>query len=85
MEDGLHQMSVDEFAGFVTSQQPSPKEKGESLLCEILSIETAGKTAVARVRDEYHGKMFLDTLSLIKNGDAWCIYNKLFHVEGPSN
>ena len=84
MEDGLHQMSVDEFAGFVTSQQPSPKEKGEPVRLEIISLDIAGDTAVTRVRDDYLGMTFLDTLSLIKTDGQWSIYNKLFHVEGPA-
>lgn len=84
MGENLVEISVTDFANMVGSQQPSPKEKGQSLLCEILSIETAGNTAVARVRDEYSGKTFLDTLSLIKSEGKWSIYNKLFHVEGAS-
>ena len=28
LEDGLHEMTVDDFAGFVTGQQPSPSEQG---------------------------------------------------------
>ena len=48
---------------------------------EILSIEIAGMTAVARVRDDYRGRTFLDSLSLIKTGDRWVIYNKLYHIE----
>ena len=83
LEDGLHQMTVDDFANFVESQQPSPKEKGEAIRLDILSIEIAGNTAVARVRDDYLGMTFLDTLSFLKEGDEWRIYNKLFHVEGP--
>ena len=27
LPDGLHEMNLDEFAGFVEAQQPSPKEK----------------------------------------------------------
>ena len=84
LEDGLHQMSVDEFADFVTSQQPSAKEKGEPARLEILSLDIAGNTAVTRVRDDYLGMTFHDTLSLLKTDDAWHIYNKLFHVEGPA-
>jgi len=84
LEDGLHQMSVDEFAGFVTSQQPSPKEKGEPERLDVLSLDIAGDTAVARVRDDYLGMTFMDTLSLLKTDGHWQIYNKLFHVEGPS-
>ncbi|MGD2007355.1 MAG: nuclear transport factor 2 family protein, partial [Cellvibrionales bacterium] len=43
----------------------------------------AGQTAVARVRDDYLGLTFLDTLSLIEADGEWRIINKLFHVEGP--
>lgn len=85
LEDGLHEMTVDEFADFVGEQQPSAKEKGEPARLEILSIEEAGNTAVARIRDDYLGMTFLDGLSLLKIDDRWCIYNKLFHVEGPAD
>ena len=36
----------------------------------MLSIEIAENTAVARVRDDYLGKTFLDTLSFLKVGDG---------------
>jgi hypothetical protein len=85
LEDGLHEMSVGDFAGFVESQQPSPKEKGERIRLDILSIELAGSTAVARVRDDYLGMTFLDSLSLLKTDNRWSIYNKLFHVEGSAS
>ena len=81
----LHEMSVPDFAGFVESQQPSPMEKSESARLEVVSLDIAGKTAVARVRDDYLGMTFLDTLSLLKTDDQWRIYNKLFHVEGSSS
>lgn len=84
LEDGLHEMSVDDFAGFVASQQPSPKEKGEPARLEILSVEVAGSTAAARVRDDYLGMTFLDSISLLKSDGKWSIYNKLFHVEGEA-
>lgn len=84
MESGLTEMSVDQFAGFVAKQQPSPREKGAPARLDILSIEVAGNTAVARVRDDYLGLTFLDTLSLLKTDGEWRIYNKLFHVEGPA-
>lgn len=80
LEDGLHEMSVSDFAGFVASQQPSPEQKGETVRLDILGIETAGSTATARVRDDYLGLTFLDSLSLIKIDGRWSIYNKLFHV-----
>ena len=85
LEDGLHQMSVGDFAGFVESQQPSPKEKGEPARLDVLSIELAGNTATARVRDDYLGLTFLDSISLLKVEGQWSIYNKLFHVEGPAS
>lgn len=84
LEDGLHQMSVNEFADLVASQQPSAKEKGEPARLDIISIDIAGDTAVARVRDDYLGLTFLDTLSLLKTDGKWTIYNKLFHIEGSA-
>lgn len=84
LEDGLHQMTLEEFAGLVAAQQPSAKDKNEPTRLEVLSLETAGNTAVARVRDDYIGLTFLDTLSFIKVDGKWSIYNKLFHVEGPA-
>ncbi len=81
---GLQQMSVSEFAGFVSSQQPSPKAQGETARLEIVSLDIAGNTAVARVRDDYLGMTFLDTLSLLKTDGKWQIYNKLFHVESAA-
>jgi len=84
LEGGLHEMSVDDFAGFVASQQPSAKEKGETARLDIVSLDIAGETAIARVRDDYIGLTFMDTLSLLKTDGRWQIYNKLFHVEGPA-
>ena len=75
------EMSVDDFSGFVASQQPSPKEKGENVIFEILSTEIEGATAIVKVRDKYLGITFLDTLSFIKIESEWKLYNKLFHVE----
>jgi len=75
------EMSVDDFANFVASQQPSPKEKGENVEFEILACEVEGTTASVKVRDKYLGITFLDTLSFIKFEGGWKIYNKLFHVE----
>ena len=75
------EMSVDDFAGFVISQQPSPKEKGENVVFEILTCEIEGTTALVKIRDKYLGITFLDTLSFIKVKGEWKIYNKLFNVE----
>jgi len=78
-------MSVSDFAGFVANQQPSPKDQGEAARLDIVSLEIAGDTAVARVRDDYLGMTFLDTLSFLKTEDRWQIYNKLFFVEGDAS
>ena len=77
----LLQLSVNDFAGFVASQQPSPKEKGEDVAFEILTCEIEGTTALVKIRDEYLGITFLDTLSFLKADGEWEIYNKLFNVE----
>ena len=81
MQGSLMEQSVDSFAKFVASQTPSAAEKNEEKLLETLSLEVIGSTAVARVRDGYLGMVFQDTLSFLKIGDDWVIYNKLFHVE----
>ena len=85
LEDGLHEMSVEDFAGFVASQQPSPKANGAAERLDIISLEIAGNTAAVQVRDDYLGMTFLDSLSLLKVDDNWSIYSKLFHVEGASS
>ena len=77
----LLQLSVNDFAGFVASQQPSPKEKGEDVVFEILTCEIEGTIALVKIRDEYLGITFLDTLSFLKADGEWKIYNKLFNVE----
>ena len=81
METGLAEMTVDQFAKFVEEQQPSPKEKGDEILLEIIACDIAGETACVRVRDGYIGHVFVDTLSFFKKDDEWRMYNKLFHVE----
>ena len=85
LDNELQQMTVSAFAGLVAEQQPSAKDKGDTPRLDILSLDIAGDTAVARVRDDYIGLTFLDTLSFIKTDAGWCIYNKLFHVEGPAD
>lgn len=84
LEDELHEMSVTKFASRVSSQQPSAKEKGEAARLDVISIDIAGNTAVTRVRDDYLGITFLDTLTLLRVNLQWSIYNKIFHVEGPA-
>ena len=82
LPDGLHEMTVEDFAGFVQSQQPSPAESGADSMLEILSVEVAGQTAAVRLRESYLGMVFLDTFGMLQVDGQWLIYNKLFHVEG---
>ena len=65
MQEKIFEQSVDDFASLVAAQQPSAKEKKEPKDLEILSIEIAGNTAVAIVRDKYIGLSFLQTKDLI--------------------
>ena len=83
-QEGLAEMTVNDFANLIGGNLPSPKKKGEVARLDILSINIAGDTALARVRDDYQGMTFLDSLSLLKCDEKWSIYNKLFHVEGPA-
>ncbi len=78
----LQEMSVADFAALVSGQQPSAKQQGHRPRLDIVSLDIAGNTAVARVRDDYLGSTFLDTLAFLKTDDKWQIYNKLFYVEG---
>ena len=80
---GFVEMSVSDFAGFVSSQ-PSAREAGEPAYLEVVSLDVHGQTAVARVRDDYLGNRYLDTLSFVNTDGRWCIYNKLFHIEGAA-
>ena len=82
LPDGLHEMTVDEFADFVGSQQPSPDEAGAERMLEMISCDVAGDTGCVRLREAYLGIVFLDTLSMLQVDGRWWIYNKLFHVEG---
>ncbi len=77
----LLRQSVEDFASFVENQKPSPKEKEDKIVLEILSLDIGETTAVAKVRDKYIGIMFIDTLSFIKMENDWVIYNKLFEVD----
>ena len=81
LPDGLHEMNLDEFAGFVEAQQPSPKEKGDEPFLEILSCEIIGDTAIVKIKEAYLGMIFIDSFSFLKKDNAWRIYTKLFHVE----
>lgn len=82
LPDGLHEMTVEEFAGFVESQQPSPDDAGAERMLDVLSCDVAGDTAGVRLREAYLGMVFVDTFGMLKVDGRWLIYSKLFHVEG---
>ncbi len=84
MQGKFSEMTVTEFADVVAKVSPSPKERGEPARLEVVSLDIAGETAIARVRDDYMGLTFLDTLSFVNVDDRWQIYNKLYHVEGEA-
>ena len=84
LNNKLLRQSVEDFASFVEHQKPSPKEKEDKIILEILSLDIGKTTAVAKVRDNYIGMIFVDTLSLIKVENNWQIYNKLFEVDGKA-
>ena len=84
LSNKLLRQSVEDFASFVENQKPSPKEKEDEIILEILSLDIGKTTAVAKVRDNYIGMIFIDTLSLIKIENNWQIYNKLFEVDGKA-
>ena len=83
-DSALHQNTREAFGDFVASQMPSPEEKGETPFLEVVSIKVHGTTAVAKVRDNYLGMSFTDTLSLLQEEGKWSIYNKIWHVEGTT-
>lgn len=80
----LMNMTAAQFADFVEDQQPSPSVQGLPEFLEVVSLDIAGDTAVARVRDDYLGQRFLDTLTFLRTEGLWRIHDKLFHVEGPA-
>tara|TARA_B100001559_G_scaffold284887_1_gene260475 strand:- start:171 stop:545 length:375 start_codon:yes stop_codon:yes gene_type:complete len=84
LNNKLLRQSVEDFASFVEHQKPSPKEKEDKIILEILSLDIGKTTAVAKVRDNYIGMIFIATLSLIKIENNWQIYNKLFEVDGKA-
>ena len=48
---------------------------------EIVSIDIAGTTAVARLKLEYDDKIFHDFMTLMKIEGNWVIVNKSFYLE----
>lgn len=84
LDGDLAAMSVEQFGAMCADHQPSPAAQGVPERLDVVDLHIDGDTAVARVRDDYLGLTFLDTLTFLKLDDAWRIHDKLFHVEGPA-
>jgi hypothetical protein len=74
----LIRQTKEDWAIFVEKNTPSPKEQGKTKAYEILMVDAGEETAVVKVKSEYIGFMFIDTLSLLKVDNDWKIYNKVF-------
>ena len=74
----LIRKTKEDWAKFVENNTPCPKEQGKTQDYEILMVDAAEETAVVKVKSEYIGFMFKDTLSLLKVANDWKIYNKVF-------
>ncbi|WP_439813894.1 nuclear transport factor 2 family protein [Zavarzinia sp. CC-PAN008] len=71
-------MTMPIFLDFLR-KTPAPAQHGEAYDMEIVSIQVTDVTAVVVTRDLYLGRIFTDTLSLLRQPDgAWLIINKLF-------
>lgn len=58
----------------------SAKDSGHPSTNQVLWIDVAGSTAVARVRCSFPPNGFTDTLSLLKTAAGWRIVAKTYHV-----
>ena len=76
----LIRQTKEDWATFVEKNIPSPKEQGKSKAYEILMVDAGEETAVVKVKSEYINIMFTDTLSFLKIGNEWKIYNKVFEA-----
>ena len=74
----LIRQTKEEWAKFVEKNIPSPREQGKTKAYEILMVNAGEETAVVKVKSEYIGFTFIDTLSFIKIDNCWKIYNKVF-------
>ena len=74
----LIRQTKEDWAKFVEKNTPSPKEQGKTKAYEILMVDAGEETAVVKVKNEYIGLMFIDTLSFLKIDNDWKIYNKVF-------
>ena len=74
-DEGLVQVNAREF---FSSMKPGDPVKRTT---EIVSMDIAGNTAVARLKLEYDDKIFHDFMTLQKIDDRWWVVNKSFYTE----
>ncbi|GAB3253875.1 nuclear transport factor 2 family protein [Chitinimonas naiadis] len=60
------------------ANRDSPASLGQTRFMQVLSIEVAGETAMAKVRCLIFDFNYLDFLSLIRQEGRWLIANKLY-------
>ena len=80
LQGELMELGRESLAEITGHQVPSAKDSSEERVCEILSLEISGQTAIARLKTRFMGFDFVDSLSLIQVDQKWLIYNKLFQV-----
>jgi hypothetical protein len=76
----LLRQTKEDWVKFVGNLKPSPAEKNEDKSFELLLLDIASETAVAKIKSRYINREFLDTLSLLRVGEKWVIYNKIFET-----
>lgn len=69
--------SGEDFADFCAEAAPDPDGPVPEWQMQHLSI--SGQTAVAIIRDQWGERQFIDSLTLLKQGDQWQIAFKAFH------
>ena len=74
--EGLR-LSRDEWLERVATRKP-PVALGDSYEYEILDIDVAGNQGLARLRVPLLGKIYVDYLSVLKEGGRWQVVNKLY-------
>ena len=62
------------------NSNPAPVTTGEPFDCVVLSLETVGRVASAKVRETHEGAV-IDYFHLLKDGDRWWIVSKLWDTE----
>lgn len=68
---------LDDYLAAVEKRR-SPEELGEPYRMKVLSVDVTCNIATARVHVPAHGFNYYNYLSLVRNGDAWVIVNKIF-------